>query len=180
MEEKFKNWMVEYENKAEGTVYSYSRAIEKISKHYSEHKGSPINIFEVSDVDTIDDLISHYNSGGKYEAFGNIGHKTNINGLKSYARFLNNATKNVTVSSINTTKNEVRRNVQTESAGVFSHFDQTLRKEALRMSDSYKLFYGLEVSIRNLIKTTMEGRYGEGWWKWIDVRVKENVKNHLA
>ncbi len=179
MEEKFKKWVSEFENKAEGTVYSYSKAINNISEHYSQHKGSPINIFETSDFETIQNLISHYDFGGKYEDFGNKGNRTYINGLKTYARFLSNTPKKTGSRSSNKFSNRVNSNATSSYNDLLNKFDLTLKDEAITMSISYQLFYCLEVSIRSLIKTTMENNYGKEWWQKVDVRVKDNVKNNL-
>lgn len=179
MEENFKKWVAEKEGKANNTVYSYAKAIGKISQHYSQYKGIPLDIFKITDVKTIDDLIPQYDFGGKYEEFGNKGKRTYINSLKTYSRFLNNTPKQVGQRLINS-KTAVEKNIHNKEDDVFNHFNQKLKDEALQMSHSYKLFYGLEASIRDLIKTTMEDWYGQNWWHKVDDRVKDNVKNHLA
>ncbi|HUH27701.1 Swt1 family HEPN domain-containing protein [Gelidibacter sp.] len=180
MEEKFKKWISEFENKADGTVYSYAKSINKVSEHYSQHKGSPINIFEISDFETIQNLILQYDFGGKYEDFGNKGNRTYINGLKTYSRFLSNTPKKTGSRSSNNFEYRAIKSATSNHNDLINRFDTILKEEAINMSTSYQLFYCLEVSIRNLIKTTMENNYGKEWWQKVDVRVKDNVKNNLA
>ena len=177
MIEKFKNWVEQNEDKAPGTIYSYSKALENISEHYSQHKGLKINIFDVTDPLKLEELIVLYDFNGKFSTFGNKGNRTYINGLKTFKRFLLNKPKQRGNSSIRVFKEQ--KSIKQSSTNLYNYFDQSLKLEASRMRHSYELFYCLERSIRQLVINVMEEEYGVNWWNKIDSRVKENVKNNM-
>ncbi|WP_051238720.1 Swt1 family HEPN domain-containing protein [Gaetbulibacter saemankumensis] len=177
MLEKFKYWVEKNEDKAPGTIYSYSKALEKISEHYSKYKEIRMNILNITDPDELEEIISIYDFDGKYSDYGNKGNRTYINGLKTYKRFLLNKPKrrgdrSNKVSDRQKTVKQINNNLG-------NYFDESLKLEASSMRYSYELFYCLERSIRQLVKTTLEEEYGENWWRKIDLRVKENVKNNI-
>jgi Swt1-like HEPN len=175
--EKFKGWVKKNEDKATGTIYSYNKALENISEHYSQYKGIRINIFDVTNPSKLDELIELYDFNGKFSAFGNKGNRTYINGLKTYKRFLLNEPKKRGNRSIKASA-EQKINKQINHS-LYNYFDEKLKLEASNMRYSYELFYCLESSIRQLVKTTLERKYGENWWIKIDSRVQENVKNNM-
>ncbi|WP_417214257.1 Swt1 family HEPN domain-containing protein [Bizionia sp.] len=177
MEEKFRKWVTEKEHKAAGTVYSYTNAIKKISEHYSQFQGKRICIFEIEDEQEISSLIELYDFNGKYSEFGNKGNRTYINGLKTYRRFLSDKPKARGTSTYSGSRNSSLRSESRNT--LLDHFEQELKVEAFEMRNSYELFFCLERSIRDLVKSTMFNIYGEGWWSKVEHRVRENVKNNL-
>lgn len=73
--ENFKKWMIEIDGKAEkGSAYHYPREIVDISKHYLNHIGSPVDIYDVSDIQTVRNLARIYSRTGKYRKFVRIRH----------------------------------------------------------------------------------------------------------
>ncbi|MBA6151504.1 Swt1 family HEPN domain-containing protein [Gelidibacter maritimus] len=177
MEEKFGKWVSEKENKAVGTVYSYTNALKKISEHYSQFTGKSTYIFDIDNVTEISQLIDLYDFNGKYSDYGNIGNRTYINGLKTYKRFLLNEPKIRGASEQKTSKNTYQS--KKSSHYLLDYFDSELKEEAHDMRHCYELFYCLERSIRDLVKSVMSDAHGQNWWKKVEYRVRENVKNHL-
>lgn len=55
-------------------------------------------------------------------------------------------------------------------------FELTNRRNAVKMSRYYELFYLLENDIRRLIIETMEASHGKGWW---DTRVPQGVLDEV-
>lgn len=177
MEKKFRKWVAEKESKAAGTVYSYTNALHKISAHYSKHTGKRTNIFNIEDAEGLSSIIALYDFNGKHSEYGNIGNRTYINGLKTYKRFLLNEPKIKGVSGSSTSKNAYT--IKKTSHYLLDYFDIDLKEEAYRMRHCYELFFCLERSIRDLVKTVMTEAHGKNWWTKVEYRVKENVKNNL-
>lgn len=177
MEEKFGKWVAEKENKAAGTVYSYTNALKKISLHYSQFTGKRISIFDIDNATEISQLIDLYDFNGKYRDYGNIGNRTYINGLKTYKRFLLDEPK---VRGAAAYQGKRTANVRPESThALLDYFDEELKTEAFKMRTYYELFYCLERSVRALVKSTLFDVHGLEWWNKVEYRVKENVKNNL-
>jgi len=53
-------------------------------------------------------------------------------------------------------------------------FESDIRAQAKKMADFYALYYCLENTIRRLISTRLEEKYGPNWW---DNEVPDGVKN---
>lgn len=176
--EKFENWIVREENKAAGTAYSYTRAVVEISKHYSEHTGSNINLFDINDVPELDRIIGLYDVGGKYEHVGMKGNRTYVNGLKTLDRFLRNSPKRRSQNDFSPRKKRIA-NMELDRTGFNQSFEQSIINEADLMMECYKSFYCLERSIRQMIKTEMIEAYGENWWDKVDFYVRENVSKNI-
>lgn len=57
--------------------------------------------------------------------------------------------------------------------------DLSIREDAHKMGELYRMFYTLENDIRELISATMDDQFGEGWWgEKVPVDVRSNVKNN--
>ena len=92
--EKFERWMKDVARKPNGekykvntTVPSYVRAISKISEHYLKETGEDPNIYEINDLEKLKKIKDDCDSGGKFEALGKKGRRTNINAIKRYLEF---------------------------------------------------------------------------------------------
>ena len=66
---------------------------------------------------------------------------------------------------------------------VASHLEQvdaSIRRNAERMSEFYKIFYVLENDIRNLVEETLNDAVGEEWWNSaVPQVVKDSVKRNI-
>jgi hypothetical protein len=66
---------------------------------------------------------------------------------------------------------------------VTSHLEQvdaSIRRNAVRMSEFYKIFYILENDIRNLVQETLDDALGKGWWdSAVPQSVKDSVKRNI-
>lgn len=93
MKQSFQNWMRKQtfskreKHYSKTTIYNYSMAIDKISKHYSEKEGESIDIYTVKNGMRLRDIASLYDIGGKYEDFGDCGHGRNRAAIKKYVKF---------------------------------------------------------------------------------------------
>ncbi len=65
------------------------------------------------------------------------------------------------------------------SSSYFEQFDLEFRKEASHMSKNYEIFYCLEKSIRDLIKTTLESSDKDWWKNKAPVKVVDDVKGRI-
>ncbi len=65
MEEKFNSWLVRTEGKLEATGRSYSRAIHKLSEHYSSSTGTRTDIYKV-DLKLLEKINNDYESDGRF------------------------------------------------------------------------------------------------------------------
>lgn len=61
-------------------------------------------------------------------------------------------------------RSEIERATDKLVAGHLEQVDATIRQNAERMSEFYKIFYILENDIRNLVDETLNDAIGEGWW----------------
>ena len=68
MENKFRNWLLKRGNT--GAANNYPKAIHRISKHYSENVGAPIDIYEITDQSKISELAHDYSQTGQFSVFG--------------------------------------------------------------------------------------------------------------
>jgi len=59
-------------------------------------------------------------------------------------------------------------------------FSMHERRQARRMADAYELFFCLEVTIRELVATTLFEQYGENWWNAsVPQAVRDNVARNI-
>lgn len=65
-------------------------------------------------------------------------------------------------------------------AGHLEQVDASIRQNAERMSEFYKIFYILENDIRNLVEETLEDAVGETWWSSsVPQVVQDSVKRNV-
>lgn len=62
----------------------------------------------------------------------------------------------------------------------YPQFELEIRRDAKRMAEHYEIFYCLEVSIRDLISTTLESSAGNDWWNVkVPSLAKDEVKKRI-
>jgi len=61
-------------------------------------------------------------------------------------------------------RSDIERATDKLVAGHLEQVDATIRQNAERMAEFYKIFYILENDIRNLVDETLNDAVGEGWW----------------
>lgn len=88
MKQQFGSWMLETERKKPTTVYAYTNAIDKISKHYSEKKGMKTNLYRLKDLKRLESIAAEYAAGGPYAKFGEQEHGTIRNAATAYVKFM--------------------------------------------------------------------------------------------
>ena len=65
-------------------------------------------------------------------------------------------------------------------AGHLEQVDATIRQNAERMSEFYKIFYILENDIRNLVEETLNDSLGDDWWDTAAPQaVRDSVKRNV-
>lgn len=178
MLEKFRSWLITEENKKPNTANAYALSIEKISEHYSMHKGIPTDIYSLNELEILQDLIALYDFEGKYEAFGEYGNATYRNALKAYERFITKTPRKKFQRS-RSTRNPQKETTPIGNLNWEKHFDDCLKAEAAQMMEYYQMFYCLEKSIRALISSTMQKQYGSNWYEKLDYKTKQNIERNL-
>lgn len=96
MQKKFESWMSREGQKSgkkykPNTIIIYSKAIEKLSEHYSQQKGTRVNIYKLDCLNDVKELIiinKAYSLSGKYSIIGETGHGTYRNAIANYVRFI--------------------------------------------------------------------------------------------
>ena len=172
--EKFKTWLISSERKKPSTGNAYASAINKIAEHYSSIHLKQVEIYEIVDLNYLDEIISLYELNGKYFEIGERGHGTYRNALKAYRRFRSNTVK------MSREKVEVPINHSPPKNEIEKLFDGELIAEAKSMSQYYELFYCIERTIRNLIITVMKENYGANWWEEkMSYEIKKNVEQNM-
>lgn len=89
-QDNFKNFLIRIERKKTSTASQYATAIDKLSVHYSQHKGLKINIFDITDLKDLNTIVELYESSGRYSEYGNLGHGTNRAAIKALFRYREN------------------------------------------------------------------------------------------
>lgn len=64
-----------------------------------------------------------------------------------------------------------------EEEAYYLQYPADLRRQAVEMSQYYRIFYCLENSLRDLVESQMEEAYGEDWW---DEHVTEKIRDAVA
>ncbi len=65
-------------------------------------------------------------------------------------------------------------------AGHLEQVEASIRQNAERMAEFYKIFYILENDIRNLVEETLNDTLGEGWWDAaVPQAVRDSVKRNV-
>jgi len=90
MIEHFENWLIKTENKSNQTAYNYAKAINRISKHFSQKTNQDLNLYSVSDLQKLKAIKELYSTSGKYSEFGHTGNGTNRAAINSLYRFREN------------------------------------------------------------------------------------------
>ena len=84
--EEFRNYL--QENKyALNTSNAYSSAINTISSHMSELRGDYINIYQIYDINRLEEIRDTYGLHGNYSEFGNRGNGTVRNAINRFVEF---------------------------------------------------------------------------------------------
>lgn len=111
MNKHFENWLKETENKSGQTAYNYAKAINRISKHYSENTKQNINLYSVTDLSNLKTIKDLYGTSGIYSEYGHTGNGTNRAAINSLYRFREN-----TVNTIFPADNEILEDVITDDS----------------------------------------------------------------
>ncbi len=70
----------------------------------------------------------------------------------------------------------LRKRVDAEHDQYYPQVPAHIRQAAAMMAEHYELFYCLEISIRDIIRTTLEAAEPQDWWnKLVPQNVKENA-----
>ena len=102
--EHFEKWLINAENKKDQTAYNYSKAINRISKHYSEKTNQDLNLYSIDELEKLKKIADLYGTTGKYSEFGHIGNGTNRAAINSLYRFREN-TVNIDFPTSENTEN---------------------------------------------------------------------------
>jgi len=84
--EKFKKWLLK-NGYSENTSYGYSNSIDKISKHLSEKRDQKLNVYSLTDIQTLKKIVELYSTRGNYSEFGYEGKGTVRNAIKAYLKY---------------------------------------------------------------------------------------------
>lgn len=86
MKNNFSSWLVRKEGKLETTGRSYSRAINRLSEHYSDSTGVSIDVYNVN-LQQLEQIKNDYESDGKFSEFGNESHGLYRAAVKALYRY---------------------------------------------------------------------------------------------
>ncbi|MDQ0379051.1 Swt1 family HEPN domain-containing protein [Amycolatopsis thermophila] len=68
------------------------------------------------------------------------------------------------------------KSAEEEEESYYLQYPAELRRQAVVMSQYYRIFYCLENSIRDLVESQLEEAYGENWW---EDHVPNNIKSSV-
>lgn len=85
--DNFKNFLIRAERKKNSTASQYATAIDKLSEHYSQHKGIRKDIYDITDLEELNSIAELYGLRGNYSEYGDIGHGTNRAAIKALCRY---------------------------------------------------------------------------------------------
>jgi hypothetical protein len=87
MEQQFKNWLLRRGYSETGAANSYSRAIHRLSDHYSQNTGERIDIYSIGDQAKISQIAHDYSQPGRFSSFGYEQHGRYRAAISRYAEF---------------------------------------------------------------------------------------------
>jgi hypothetical protein len=89
IQEEFRRWMINKKKvKRKSTANSYAKAINNISKYYSENEDKFVDIYKIRELSSLRKIEKDISTGGKYEVFGKLNHNINTAGLGKYIEFV--------------------------------------------------------------------------------------------
>lgn len=94
-EQTFEKWLIEKEEKAQSVAKAYSRAINKISEHYSMEKKVAVDLYYNSSAKEIEEIANDYGKEGVFKEFGNYGNGTYRFAIKAFSRYVSYAEENI-------------------------------------------------------------------------------------
>lgn len=121
MSSHFEKWLIKNENKANQTAYSYSKAIYRISKHYSEQLKQEIDLYTITDIQKLKTIADLYGKMGKYSKVGDYGNGTNRAAINSLCRFREN-TRNFNFSMEESSEIETLIESEIETENYITNF----------------------------------------------------------
>jgi hypothetical protein len=86
-QDTLENWLISEDYKR-NTAYSYSRAINRLSAHYSQKMGRNVDIYTLRDINIVTEIRNKYRQHGVYSATGNYGNGTNRNAINRYRDYI--------------------------------------------------------------------------------------------
>jgi site-specific recombinase XerD len=86
LEQKFHKYMIN-KNMSINTANSYKSSINSISKDYSKKTNQNIDIYQILEQGTINEIAQKYSQEGKYAIAGNNGRATWRNAIAKYSKF---------------------------------------------------------------------------------------------
>ena len=87
MEQQFKNWLIQRGYSETGAATSYSKAINQISEHYSQNSGQELNIYAITNQETISQIAHDYSQAGRFSDFGYKQHGRYRAAISRYSEF---------------------------------------------------------------------------------------------
>jgi len=141
MTDKFEKWLINNELKSTQTAYNYVKAINRISKHYSNQINGDINLYSIDELSDLKSIANLYGTTGKYSEFGHIGNGTNRAAINSLCRFREN---NLNLKITNEIPNEILEGIESvENSNNFSYerdLKNSLVYQIEELFPEYKIF----------------------------------------
>ncbi len=141
--EHFEKWLINNENKSNQTAYNYSKAINRISKHYSQKTNQDLNLYGITELPKLKTIAELYGTTGKYSEFGHIGNGTNRAAINSLYRFRENTINSNLITEI-VNKNETFEEIDlVENSTNFSYERDLKNSIVYQISElfpDYKIF----------------------------------------
>jgi len=150
MESKFKQWLINHGYAENGAATSYSRAIQKISEHYSSENGENIDIYSITDQAKVSEISHDYSQAGKFSVFGYEQHSRFRNAIARYSEFFVSGTAEIPENII-----EPQETISIEQEKINFAYERdlqtTLCAQISELFPSYRIFgagnEGVEYSI---------------------------------
>ena len=157
MKEKFESWMSREGQKSgkkykPNTITTYSKAIEKLSEHYSQQKGTRVNIYKLdclNDVKELNLINKAYSLSGIYSIIGETGHGTYRNAIANYVRFIESLNERNTLQKKEVINDTMENFIEAKPKYKFNLFGIQLfpKKEVKNIIEiKYDLSFDIEVS----------------------------------
>ncbi len=138
MEEKFSSWLVNKEGKLEATGRNYSRAINRLSEHYSSSTGNPTDIYNV-DLILLEQIKNDYESDGRFSEKGYETHGLYRAAIKAFYRYRKSQPAPKVTRVEIYTKNPVKRKkakVKTLAQRISEFFTNLFKRKHLQKAPS--------------------------------------------
>jgi len=141
MENQFREWLKERGNT--GAANSYPKAINKISKHYSEETNTQTDLYHIENQHLISEIAHDYSQSGRFSDFGYKQHSLFRAAIARYSEFFVNHLNNNALLDVESPESEEIADVCSSNFAYEKDLQTTLCAQISELFPEYQIYGGL-------------------------------------